>query len=59
MLDFWYYGDNDGPNWERDFNSGQEIGATILLLVAAVLGMIVSLTFGLTDQGVESAIWFP
>ena len=61
MLEFWHYGDDDDPNWVRDFNFGQEIGATTLLLIAAVCGMITSLAyaFGLTDQGVEPQIWFP
>jgi hypothetical protein len=61
MLELWHFGDSNDLDWKRDFNSGQEIGATIILLIAAILGMISSLAFalGLMDPGAEPDIWFP
>ena len=61
MLELRHFGDSNDPDWKRDFNSGQEIGVTILLLIAAILGMISSLALalGLIDPGVEPDIWLP
>ena len=32
-IECWHYGDSKGSGSERDFNLGQEIGATIVLLI--------------------------
>ena len=55
----WHCEDNDDPNWEEDFNSGQKIGVIILLLAASVWGVLASLAIGLTDQAAAPVIWFP